>query len=321
MIRLVKKILPLLLVCCSTIAFAQKEGKDFTALDESVKKVGAMDTFSMGTISSILTKKLTDKTEKARAIFDWIAFNISFDFKTARNGNGEKNGSTDVLKSRKATAAGYANLFQDMCSSAGIRCLTVEGYVKNNVEDINLSKPEINHVWNVIQLGVSPDAWYIVDPCWGSGYSDPEFKSYTKAFNPDYFFANLTIFNWQHYPDNTAWHFGPKPKGRNDFYDLPLIKSAAYELGVKSFSPNNGNVKVKANKALTFNFHISTEADVSKVTLAFGEGKKITKKDVEFNLNGNNLSFSYKFPEEDNFPVSVIVNGKELAVYNVTIEE
>jgi len=319
--KIVKNLLLLILVGCCNIAMAQKEGKDFTALDEAVKKTGAMDTFSMGTISSILTKKLMDKTEKARAIFDWIAYNISFDFKTARNGVGEKNGSTDVLKSRKATAAGYANLFQDMCSSAGIRCLTVEGFVKNNVEDINLSKPEINHTWNVIQLGISPDAWYIVDPCWGSGYSDPEFKSYTKAFNPDYFFANLTIFNWQHFPDNTAWHFGPKPKSRNDFYDLPLIKSAAYQLGVKSFFPNNGNVKAKVNKPLTFNFHIGTEADVNKVTLAFGEGKKITRKDVDFTLNGNNLSFSYKFPEEDNFSVSVFVNDKELAVYNVRITE
>ena len=160
--KIVKNLLLLILVGCCNIAMAQKEGKDFTALDEAVKKTGAMDTFSMGTISSILTKKLMDKTEKARAIFDWIAYNISFDFKTARNGVGEKNGSTDVLKSRKATAAGYANLFQDMCSSAGIRCLTVEGFVKNNVEDINLSKPEINHTWNVIQLGISPDAWYIV---------------------------------------------------------------------------------------------------------------------------------------------------------------
>ena len=60
---------------------------------------------------------------------------------------------------------------------------------------------------------------------------------------------------------------------------------------------------------------------MNKVTLAFGEGKKITRKDVDFTLTGINLSFSYKFPEEDNFSVSVFVNDKELAVYNVRITE
>ena len=316
-----KKILPFVLLCITTSAFAQKNDRDFKALDEYIKKLGTLDSMNMGTISNLLTKNYEDKTDKARAIFDWIAYNISYDYKTARSGGTEKNSSTEVLLFRKATGAGYANLFQDMCSSTGIRCLTVNGFVKNTTEEINDKKLEINHTWNVVQLGQSPEAWYYVDACWGSGYTDAEFKSFTKAYNPDYFFADLTLFNWQHYPDNTAWYLGPgRLKNKSDFLNFPLIKSAAYGFGLKRFTPNDAAVKIKVNKPLYFSFKLSIDIDVSKVALVIGEGKKKKVKDMDFVSNGSSLSFSYKFEEEDTFPVTVLVNGKELVAYAVEVE-
>jgi len=316
-----KKIISIVFVCISLSSFAQKVGRDFKDIDEEVKKLGRLDSLNMGTISNLLTKKYDDKTDKARAIFDWIAYNISYDFKTARNGGSEKNSSTEVLLNRKATGSGYANLFQDMCSSAGIRCLTADGFVKFGTEQINDTKTEINHSWAVVQLGLSPEAWYYVDPCWGSGYTDAEFKSFTKAFNPDYFFADLTIFNLQHYPDNTAWQLGPGPKNKKDFFNFPIIKSAAYEFGLKKFIPNDGAVKAKVDKALSFSYQFSNRTSVDKVSLAIGEGKKKKVKEVPFSFTNGLLGFTYKFNEEDSFTVTVLINGKELVEYAVEVAE
>ncbi|GAB2822287.1 transglutaminase domain-containing protein [Ferruginibacter profundus] len=315
-----KKLSVLLLVGITANCFAQKEGRDFKAIDEYVKKLGALDSMNMGTISSLLTKNYTDKTDKVRAIYDWIAYNIAYDLKNAGSGPGDKNTSTEVLLRRKATGAGYATLFQDMCSSAGIRCLTADGFVKFGTDQINDTKTEINHSWAVVQLGQSPEAWYYADPCWGAGYTDAEFKTFTRAFNPDYFFADLTIFNWQHYPDNMAWQLGPGPKNKKDFFGMPVIKSAAYELGLKKMNPNDGAVKVKVNKPLAFSYQLNSNATITKVALVFGEGKKKKIKEVPFSFNGNMLGFTYKFEEEDSFPVTVLVNGKELAAYMVDIE-
>jgi len=319
-----KKILKYAVIvsCCITTlgAAAQKNGRDFTDIDAAAKKVGRLDSMTMGTITNLLTRNLEDKTDKARAIFTWITNNIAFDFKNARNGVTEKNASADVLLFRKATGAGYANLFQDMCSSAGIRCLTVNGFIKYGTEQIGDTKTEINHTWNVVQLGQSPDAWYYVDACMGSGYTDEAFKSFTKAFNPDYFFADLTIFNWEHYPDNTAWYLGPHVKGKNDFFDMPVVKPAAYSLGLKKITPDNGRLKIKVNKPVNFSYQVSLDAEVSKVAIVMGEGKKKKTKDIDFVLNGRTLSFNYKFEEEDNFPLTILVNGKEFMQYNAEIE-
>ncbi len=315
------KTLALFLFTLFTIkADAQKNGRDFKDIDAAVIKLGRLDSMNIGSIANLLTKNLTDKTDKARAIFTWITHNIGFDLKNARNNDPEKNTAVLALLNRKTTGQGYASLFQDMCSSAGLRCLTVEGFIKYGPEQIGDTKTEKNHTWNVLQLGQSPEAWYYVDACRGSGYPDEDFKTFTKEFNPDYFFADLTIFNWEHYPDNTAWYLGPRVKNKKDFFDLPVLLPAVYPMGVKRFLPESGKVKVKVNKPLYFSYQISLDADVSKVQLVFGEGKKKKVKDVDHKLTGKNLSFSYTFEEEDNLTVTVMVNGKALMMYAVEIE-
>ena len=69
-----------------------------------------------------------------------------------------------------------------MCSQANIRCLSVDGYVKNFPEEINDIPDEINHSWNVVQLGLSPEEWYYVDAAKGSGYLDKKRSVFTKKF-------------------------------------------------------------------------------------------------------------------------------------------
>ncbi|MEI9933354.1 MAG: transglutaminase domain-containing protein [Ferruginibacter sp.] len=145
-------------ILIATNSFAQSD--DYKAVDDYVKKVGSLDTLNVGSISAIVTQPFQDKINKARAIYDWIAYNIDFDCKNARGNNNDKSSSDDVLKYRKATPTGYANLFQDMCSVVEIRCLTVDGYTKNSSDDINNPEDETNDTWDVIQLGQTSSEWY-----------------------------------------------------------------------------------------------------------------------------------------------------------------
>jgi transglutaminase/protease-like cytokinesis protein 3 len=304
----------------SVNAHSQTQGRDFKAIDDYVTKLGALDSLNMGTISSMVTKPFTDKMDKARAIYDWIAYNISFDCKAGRTGNTQKNSPTEVLLYRKAIGIGYASLFQDMCSSANIRCLTADGYVKNTIEQIGESKPDINHSWALVQLGLSPDTWFYVDPAWGSGTTDADMKVFTKSFNGAYFFADKTIFNLQHYPDNEAWKLGSAPKNKKDFFNLPMVKGLAYELGLKKITPDEGNLKVKVNKSQQFSFVLDGKASISKVSLILGDKKRLKTKEMNFSFSNGILSFTYKFDEEGNYPVVVMVNGKEFLVYTVDVE-
>ncbi len=319
--RTCKNLLAALFLFASFTTAAQTADNDFKVIDDYVKSLGALDTLNMGTISYIVTKKFPDNKDKARAIFDWIAYNISFDLKAGRNNDNEKTSTDLVLKTRKATAAGYAGLFQDMCSVVKIRCLTVDGYAKYKTEDIN-EKPEgFNHTWAVVQLGQSPDTWFYVDPTWGTGYTNDKMTIFTKAYNDDYFFADRAIFNYQHYPDNSAWQIGPGPKNLNSFLAQPVIKDAAYEFMVSKFTPADGFIKATLNKPVYFNLKITSTSPIDIVALAIGEDKKKKTKTMDHTVSGGSLVFSYKFDVEDTYPITILINNKPVMSYMVEVSE
>lgn len=317
--NLTKKCILFLLTFSAISSFAQTGGRDFKAIDDYVKGLGPLDSMTMGTINNVVSKKFEDKIDRARAIYDWIALNITYDIKAAKSNNTAKNTPTDVLLSRKAVGIGFASLFQDMCSAADIRCLTVDGFVKNNTEQIDEKSAEINHSWAVVQLGQSPDTWYYVDPAWGSGYADAEMKVFTKSFTDAYFFTDKPIFNLQHYPDNEAWKLGGAPKNKKEFYSLPVIKVAGPELGMKRFTPNDGHFKVRVNKEVNFSYSLNGK-EIKKVEMAMGERKKYKVKEIKYSYSGGVLSFSYKFDEDGAYPITVIVDGRELISYYVEID-
>jgi len=295
--------------------------RDFSGVDEYVKKLGALDSMNMGTITRLVTKPYTDKIDKARAIYYWITHNIAYDVKQARNQSSAKNSPTEVLLYRKAVGIGFALLFQDMCSNADIRCLTADGFVKHKAEEIGEAGEEINHSWAVVQLGQSPETWYYVDPAWGSGYADDELKTFTPVFSEGYFFADRTLFNWQHYPDNEAWKLGPgAPKNKGDFYNLPILKTGANDLKLKQFTPKSGIVKIKTGSTFLFSFTINFESEIEKVELLMGGTKKVKRMEVPFTFSAGTLNIKHKFEQDGDFPLTIVVNGKPLAVYRVTVE-
>lgn len=310
-----------LLILTGISSSAQSTSEYYKDIDDYVTSLGSLDTLNMGTISFIVTKKFADPRDKVRAIFDWIAYNINFDLKAGRNNDNEKINTDLVLKFRKANAAGYAALFQDMCSAVKIRCLTVDGYAKYNTEQITEKPDDFNHTWVVVQLGQSPDTWYYVDPTWGSGYTDDKMTKFTKAFNDDYFFADRYIFNYQHFADNSAWQLGPGPKSLSSFFSLPLVKSAAYEFKLSKFSPAAGVIKAKIGNPVSFNIKLNSNTPIEIVSLVIGEGKKMKTKTVDYSYSKGSIVFNFKFEADDTYPVTVLVNNKPILGYMAEVSE
>ena len=318
--NLLKKLLPAFFILTGVNASAQTNGRDFTKIDAYVKSLGPLTTMSMGTINNVVSNKFTDKMDKARAIYYWVAHNITYDVKAARSNSNAKNIPAEVLLTRKATGLGFASLFQDMCSSADIRCLTVDGFVKYNTKQIGEKDQEINHSWAVVQLGESPEEWYYVDAAFGSGYLNADMKEFTKAYTDAYFFTEKASFNLQHFPDNQAWKLGSAPKSKKDFFDMPVVKTAAVEFEIKKCSPNDGKINAKVDKAVKFSFTVKSTENITKVELGLGEKKKYKLEEIQYSNSATVLSFSYKFQNANSYPVTVFVNGKEFAQYYVDIE-
>jgi len=295
---------------------------NYTATDEFVKKLGSMDNLNVATIADTITRSFPDKQNKARAIFYWIANNIAIDPKATRSNDKRNTEPENVIHLRRTTPLGFSLLVQEMCSLANIRCLSVDGYLKFKAEDINNKADEVNHSWNVVQLGQSPEQWFYIDAARASGFTDAKISTFTKQFTGEYFFADKALFNLDHYPDNDAWQLGGGPKSINAFYALPVISNAAYKYGLQKPQPLNGHIKTKVKAPNRFSFAYNNVVPIKNIFLVIGEEKKQLKPEpMNFTDNGGIVTFNYQFKIADTYPVKIIADGHELLQYYVEVED
>ena len=310
-------------IVLSCFSLRAQQAMDYT--DEQifnyVKSVGRLDSLNAGSISQAVTKPFSRPRDKVKAIYDWIALNIVFDVKAGRTRGNEKTDADVVLKTRKATAAGYAALFQDMCSVQRIRCLTVNGWAKQFADEIGEVPDEFNHTWAVIQLGQSPDTWFYVDPTWAAGYTDKDMKVFTPAYTASYFFPDRAVFNLQHYPDNGAWQLGAGPKKLKDFYALPVVHRRGVEAKLDIMNPNTGSMKAKLGKPVSFSFRYLFPEAPELVAVQVGPERKRRNETVSHTYSGGLISFNHVFKQEDEYPVTILVNQQPVLTYFISVTE
>jgi hypothetical protein len=303
-------------------ALNAQETNRYKKTDSIVKRLGSLDSFNVAIIADTVTRPFASKVDKARAIFYWITHNISYDLKAMRSGDDKKSDPVLVIQTRKANAGGYAKLFQEMCSMANVRCLTVDGYVKTSADDINNPAAEINHTWNVLQLGQSPEEWYYIDAARASGYADKKLSTFTKEFTSGFFFADRTLFNLAYFPDNKAWQLGSGPKNLKDFYALPVFSNTAFTYGLQKPQPSAGLIKSKTKNTTSFTIPYSGSVPITTLSIVMGEDKKPTKPEaINFSDNNGVISFNYQFKQYDSYPVKILADGKVLLHYYAEIKE
>lgn len=317
-----KTILFLLLACIIICVNAQPSQTALSANDEYVKQLGALENLNVATIADTISRKFIDKKDKARAIYFWIANNISLDPKATRSNDNKKADPVIVIQERKTTPLGFANLVQEMCSMANIRCLVVDGFVKKSAEEINNKADEINYSWNVVQLGQSPDKWYYIDAASAAGFLDKKMSVFTRQFITDYFFADKALFNLSHYPDNSGWYLGNDQKSLKEFYALPIIGRSAFAIGLQKPLPLNGFIKAKKGNNVSFSFNYNPGTAITDISIVIGEGSKQLRPDkIDFTDNGGSIKFNYKFKKDDTYPFTIMADGKEILRYYAEIEE
>lgn len=317
-----KGILLLVIVFLSVVVFAQNIPLKYIRVDEAVQKLGALSNFNIATIADTITEKFSDKEQKARAIFYWIANNIEIDPKATKQNDNKNSLPEKVIELRKATPLGFSLLVQEMCSDANIRCLSVDGFLKNYSSEIDEVADEKNYSWNVIQLGQSPETWFYADACRASGSLDKKLTVFTKQFTSEYFFADRTLFNLTYFPDNNAWGLGPGPKNKKEYYALPVISSTAFALGMGKPLPAAGYIKTSKKKPVVFSFPVNRNTEIKNISLIMGDDKKPGKPEaMNFVNSGGNISFTYLFKKEETVPLKIIADGKELLQYIVEVTE
>ncbi|MBA4240832.1 MAG: hypothetical protein C0448_08895 [Sphingobacteriaceae bacterium] len=125
-----------------------------------------------------LTKNKIGEKEKFDAIFAWVASNIKYNFSAyyASSGAGMPR-INQILKYRTGICLDYAYLMDSLCKLANITNVTVLGYAKDELFDVQDSIYSDNHAWNAVKLD---NKWFIYDVTWASGETDYKLTKFSQ---------------------------------------------------------------------------------------------------------------------------------------------
>jgi len=193
--------------------FIFSQNKSFEVVDQQMLAIPGSMEKSSDLIAQFINKEFNNETDKIRAIFIWTAQNISFDIKRLYKTNkniGKKELIKTTLSQRKAVCEGYATLFNDLVTKAGIKSYIVSGYTKQNGKVDNYG-----HAWCVAKID---SEWFVFDPTWGAGHILNS-TQYIKAINNDYFKVDPKDMIASHMPIDPLWQLLDYPISNQEFYD------------------------------------------------------------------------------------------------------
>lgn len=252
-------------------------------VDDIVCTTNSENFSSYENLAIYLTKQFNEESSKIRSIYSWIAHNISYDrISVADPSNKNSQHAENVWKNRTAVCEGFSNLFNEMCSSAGIESRIVKGYVKN-FTDNDLRFP--NHAWNGVKIN---GKWKLLDVTWasvnneGSLLANAHLQKDFASRKLDYFFlVNPNKMILTHLPEDPYWQL------QNSYISMEVFLKG--ENFIKS-TLMNPYVEVKDFEQLIEKFELLDSLDRS---IAYLERMEINKwnKAKEYGLG---IAYYYK---------------------------
>lgn len=271
------------------IAFAQQVNE--------VDKIVAKYPKSFNTTEKLAERIQDDfksDSDRARAIYTWIALNIRYDYNAFLNpprvqgfsysSEAEKQRKIKQLNdnliqkafnSKKAVCEGFTALYQNLAEQVGLKCEIVKGDSKTRLADIGRKNTSSNHAWNMVLINKK---WRLIDVTWGQGYYDSNKGRMVNDFNPIYFDTDPDYFFAKHFPDSGS--FSGDRLSKEDFLNGPLIYNKTIENDYKIKTPNSGIIEVKNGDKITV------------------EIKNVSKSNQVFYLNKKNQPVKVLNPKE-----------------------
>lgn len=313
--RVITAGLLILILIVSAKGYGQKY--DFSAVDSFAIHVGKADSLSIPQLSYLLTDRFKDPVLKTRAIYTWIAHNISYDCPAFHSIGKRKADPKDVFRLRKAVCEGYANLFMEMCNQAGVMSLTIDGYARNGTEIIAEALQEPNHTWNAVRIG---EEWKMVDVTWASGYTDKKVRSFTPQFSDTYFFPDPYKFLLNHYPKLNSWKPSRARLSKDEFSENPIIAEGYFQFELSAFTPKKGIIKAKQNEQVNLSFTSSLSAQINTVIVAIGEEKRQQVMKLPFTVNNDVITCFFSYGKPGSYPMTVYINDRAALKYQLDIQ-
>ena len=289
---------------------------DLSSLDDYVLSINynGTDTEDYAALVNLITQNANTKYEKARAIFMWLANNISYDV-TYSIYDADR-----TFSYRRGVCSGYSKLYKKLCEQAGLEVKIVSGVARYESYQKGDDLDGKGHAWNAVK---SDDGrWFLVDVTWAAGYVCN--KVFTKDIETYWFDPDPSMYALSHLPSDSEWQLIENPITREEFENFPSMYPGISLMGISGKAllnkfrneeePNFPKLYYRENVRInqapmtailsserTYKFSItSTQGD--KILISQGD------KRIDFNEDGVSSSIEYQ-PEKGELRIMVYSNG------------
>ena len=254
-------------------------GKDMviSQCDISVLQLSLSPDISLERVASALADLGSSQLVLARCIFRWITANIAMETDARRKRAPESSSPIDILRTRRASPEGFANLFTALADVAGLSSTVVVGFaggwtVHKNSDGSGVPdcrggggaglNTGINaaavHYWNVVTIEGRRG---LVDCAWGAGYMQGD-DIFTRDFQAWYFFPDPRLLIYTHMPFEERHQLLLEPLSRAQQVALPQLSLAGVLLGVRTVS-HHGVAVSDDNGCVTLRYDVPAAARLS----------------------------------------------------------
>lgn len=211
-----RNILLLLSCFCCFFVLAQKKQKvqkNYDLIDAKMDKMPSDFNQSMDDISKYIKTNFETESDRIRAVYYWTVKTISYDVDNMFEVKFDEKLQDRIARAfndKKGVCFDYANIFNQLATSVGIKSVVVNGYTKwNKVKVDNLS-----HSWNAARID---DKWYLFDPTWGSGYVVNGI--FTRRPDDKHFKVDPELMINTHMPFDYLWQLREYPISNQEFIE------------------------------------------------------------------------------------------------------
>ncbi len=286
---------------------------------------------SANQLANQITKDFTNDIDRVRAIYTWLALNVSYDFKTLYSGEAQINfsysGEEDLqrklaainthivnktLRTKKAICEGYAQTFKKVTELMDIPCMLIGGFSKTSINDIGSNPAVENHAWNAVKINRK---WYLVDATWGAGYTNGD--KWVQQLDDFFFLANPDNFVLTHYPTEKEWLFTKKSITKKQFYESPIYDKSFFSNNLQLIAPLKGELYVKPNENIVFTMKLIPK-DV--ILYYLFKGDKYSEK-ITPTCTDEKCTFEIPFIKNRNTELILFANERTALQYKITLKD
>jgi hypothetical protein len=166
-------------------------------------------------LADVLCSPFEHLTDKARAIFTWLHYNLEYDVPNFLAGTIPRGHTAeDTIRTGKGVCEGFSKVYQAIAQAAGMECLNINGHGKG----FGYKSPAAGvippfyttHAWNAVRL--DDGQWKLLDSCWGAGSLTN--GAWDQKLKPEHFVMSNDAFGKSHFPTDAEYQF------RDDGYQI-----------------------------------------------------------------------------------------------------